>query len=88
VSPWQGSSRISSYAYRALKRVLNPLSSQSILICRTFLRREGSQMWVWVTDQLWTFICIGIAGGIAGAIYQSRRPSDLEISPAEAHTGS
>jgi hypothetical protein len=41
-------------------------------------------MWVWVIDQLWTFICIGIAGGIAGAIYQSRRtPIDAETSPTE-----
>ena len=38
-------------------------------------------MWTWVIDQLWTFICIGIAGGIAGAIYQSSRTQiDVETS--------
>ena len=26
---------------------------------------------------LWTFICIGISGGIAGAIYQSRRTQSV-----------
>ena len=41
-------------------------------------------MWVWLIDQLWIFICLGIAGGIAGAVYQSRRsPSDRERSSEE-----
>jgi hypothetical protein len=41
-------------------------------------------MWVWVIDQLWTFICIGVAGGIWSAIYHSMRPqSDVETSPTE-----
>jgi hypothetical protein len=40
-------------------------------------------MWVWVVDHLWTLICIAIAGGIAGAVYQSRTPSDGETSPTE-----
>jgi hypothetical protein len=42
-------------------------------------------MWLWVIDQLWIFICIGIAGGIWGAVYQSRRTQiDVETSPTEA----
>ena len=50
----------------------------------TFLRRKVLAMWVWVIDQLWIFVCIGIAGGIAGAIYQSRRAQvDEETSPTE-----
>ena len=49
-----------------------------------FLRRKVLAMWVWVIDQLWIFVCIGIAGGIAGAIYQSRRAQvDEETSPTE-----
>jgi hypothetical protein len=39
-------------------------------------------MWVWVIDQLWIFLCIGIAGGIWGAVYQLRRTQiDVETSP-------
>jgi hypothetical protein len=40
---------------------------------------------VWVIDQSWIFICIGIAGGIWGAVYQSRRTQiDVETRPTEA----
>jgi hypothetical protein len=41
-------------------------------------------MSAWVIDQLWILICIGIAGGIAGAVYQSRRSlTDQERSSEE-----
>ncbi len=44
-------------------------------------------MWTWVINQLWTFICIGVLGGIAGAIYQSRRTQiDVEIRSEETQS--
>jgi hypothetical protein len=41
-------------------------------------------MWVWVTDQLWTFICSGIAGGILVGTREAIKASK-ERPPAE-HT--
>ena len=68
----------------ALKPTFTPNNLISFSVVQFFGR--GSPMWVWVIDQLWTFICVGIAGGIAGAIYQSRRTGrDPETSPIEAN---
>ena len=69
----------------ALKQTLKP---NAVSLFPSSIPSGGSHnMWVWVIDQLWTFICIGIAGGIAGAIYQSRRtPNDSETSAEETQS--